>query len=87
MNQDTSFQNVMGKILEFGAGQMQIEVQAIVPKEEAKGHRYEGDQRNSTFDHEYIDQIPGGGLTGDSFSGHAYFPVGGDMYAKVWYSC
>ena len=39
------------------------------------------------FDHEYVDQPDGGGITGDEFSGHIYFPVTETEYMKFLYSC
>lgn len=38
----------------------------------------------SPFDHCYIHQY-GGGLTGDDYSGHVYFPISNDLYVVADY--
>ena len=39
-----------------------------------------------SFDHILVDQYQDGGMTGDSFAGYIYIPIGGGQYLKSHYS-
>jgi len=53
---------------------------AIVGREEVTGN----EQENEHFGHEFVDQ-GGPGILGDDYCGHAYYPIGNNLYLKVWY--
>ena len=65
-------------------------IKAIVPKRLVKGDRLETvTDADVVFDHHYVDQDPGGGMTGDEFSGRMYFPLDDseEFYLETEYNC
>lgn len=62
------------------------EIRGLVDPMEVTGTRQESD--HDYFDHLWVDQEAGGGITGDDFYGFMYIPIPNEgHYIKIWYNC